>query len=97
MITAICLVASISINAVLIWYIRESIKRVNNLWQTLDIFRHTLVDYHKTLEKVYNMEIYYGEPVIESMIKETSDLLGLYNDLKDLTDEIISGDDSEKE
>lgn len=97
MITVVFLAISFVVNIVLIWYIRESIKRINELWQTLAVFRDVLDNYYKTLEKVYNMDIYYGEPVIEGMIRETSDLLNLYEDLRNLTDEIVSGEDDEKE
>tara|TARA_R100001086_G_scaffold249517_1_gene189542 strand:+ start:410 stop:703 length:294 start_codon:yes stop_codon:yes gene_type:complete len=97
MIVSVFLVISVVMNMLLVWYIRESIKRINNLWQTFSVFQDVLVEYYETLEKVYKMDIYYGEPVIENMIKKTSELLSLYDNLKYLTDEIVSGENNEKE
>jgi hypothetical protein len=72
-----------------VWYIREYVKRVTRWWQALQLFRQSVIDYRLLLEKVYGMDIYYGEPVIQSLVEQTGNMMRIYEDLESLIDEMI--------
>ena len=77
---------------VLVWYIREYIKRVTKWWESLQIFRERVIEYKLLIEKVYGMDIYYGEPVIQSLVEQTGNMINAYEDLNSLINE-ITGDE----
>jgi|TARA_R110000823_G_scaffold167766_1_gene299768 hypothetical protein len=86
------LIISIVLNMVLVWYIREYIKRVTKWWESLQIFRERVIEYKLLIEKVYGMDIYYGEPVIQSLVEQTGNMINAYEDLNSLINE-ITGDE----
>ena len=65
------LVASVSINFMLIWYVREYIKRIREVYQDLQEFRENVNNYNDTLEKLTRMEAYHGEPTIQAIMENT--------------------------
>ena len=60
---------SFVVNVLLVWYIREYMKRVNLWWQTLRVFKEDVLRYKLIVKEVYGMEVYYGDVTIEKMIK----------------------------
>ena len=69
------LLVSISINIMLIWYVREYVSRIQKVYEDLQDFGEIVNDYNQSLEKITNMEVYHGEPTIEAMIQNTFFLL----------------------
>ena len=91
------LIVSVLLNCLLIWYIRESIKRLSNLWKILAVFRDDLQAYYFHIQKIYKMDIYYGEPTIESLMRQTNQILEDYTQIKYLIDDIIARSENEEE
>jgi|TARA_R110000824_G_scaffold125178_5_gene284142 hypothetical protein len=64
-------IVSLAANALLIWYIHEYIKRVRQIQRTTIKFRKITDNYKEALEKLTRMEIYYGEPTIQTLMEST--------------------------
>tara|TARA_R110002124_G_scaffold271966_1_gene440949 strand:- start:857 stop:1144 length:288 start_codon:yes stop_codon:yes gene_type:complete len=63
------LAISLAINILVIWYIRNLIQVYNgSLKEMFSLFKD-FQEFQEQIEKVYNMEIYYGDVTIENMIK----------------------------
>ena len=63
------LAISLAINILVIWYIRNLIQVYNgSLKEMFSLFKD-FQEFQEQIEKVYNMEIYYGDVTIEKMIK----------------------------
>jgi|TARA_E500000318_G_scaffold111807_1_gene131872 hypothetical protein len=63
------LVVSISFNIIGIWYIRSLLSVYNNSLDEMVELYGELEEFQQEIEKVYNMEVYYGDVTIEKMIK----------------------------
>jgi hypothetical protein len=67
------LFVSIAINVLLAWYCKKLLNYlslVNDDTEELLLF---LSEYEVHLKDVYNRELFYGEPVLESLLKHTKD------------------------
>lgn len=65
------LTISLSINIMLVWYVREYIKRIRAVYEELEGFRETVDNYNEALEKLTRMEVYHGEPTIQAIMENT--------------------------
>lgn len=65
------LTISLSTNIMLIWYVREYIKRIRAVYEELEGFRETVDNYNEALEKLTRMEVYHGEPTIQAIMENT--------------------------
>ena len=63
------LVLSISVNIIGIWYIKSLLSVYSKSLDELIELYGELEEFQKEIEKVYNMEVYYGDVTIEKMIK----------------------------
>jgi hypothetical protein len=72
--TAIILCISGIVNLVLIWYIIQLLKRFLNFQEQLDAFVEKIREYEDHIEKVYNMETFYGDPTLSSLLKHSKDI-----------------------
>tara|TARA_R110000803_G_scaffold71427_1_gene134673 strand:+ start:80 stop:367 length:288 start_codon:yes stop_codon:yes gene_type:complete len=60
---------SFALNILVLWYIRNLIQVYNgSLKEMFSLFKD-FQEFQEQIEKVYNMEIYYGDVTIENMIK----------------------------
>ena len=55
----------------LVWYVREYIKRIRAVYEELEGFRETVDNYNEALEKLTRMEVYHGEPTIQAIMENT--------------------------
>ena len=51
-----------------IWYIRKLLQEYNESTDKMLAIFSELEDFQEQIEKVYNMEVYYGDVTIENMI-----------------------------
>ncbi len=77
------LIASLAGNVVLIWYLRELLKRLwlltnskKDIWDVID-------NYSDHLKAVYEMEMFYGDETIQSLIEHTKYLKTYFDDYKE--------------
>ena len=73
-ILAFLLVVSIVVCIALVYYIRALIKSINDTNEiTLGVFV-SVADYREHLEKVYKMETFYGDSVLQGLLEHTRDM-----------------------
>ena len=68
------LVVSVVVCIGLVYYIRALIKSINDTNEiTLGVFV-SVADYREHLEKVYKMETFYGDSVLQGLLEHTRDM-----------------------
>ena len=87
---------SFVVNVLLVWYIREYMKRVNLWWQTLRVFKEDVLRYKLIVKEVYGMEVYYGEPTIQSLLNETGKMVETYEELDTLVSQMLGSTEDEE-
>ena len=70
----ICLVLSIALNLMLLWYIRNLIKYLDLSNKNIRKIFSSLVEFEDHLDQVYNMDIFYGDSTLESLLKHCNGL-----------------------
>ena len=90
-----CLVISIILNGVLLWYIRKMLGKLLSVSDNMGYLVEDLASYQNHIQQLYEMEMYYGEPSIKDLIlhskqivehvKEFSDV---YNLIEERLDEV---------
>ena len=73
-ITAIILCFSAILNFVLIWYIIQLLKRFLNFQAQLDSFIEKIEEYEEHIDIVYNMERFYGDTTLSSLLEHSKDM-----------------------
>ena len=96
------LVLSIGLNALFIWYIRFAIKKLLFVSDNIGQFLEKLDEYRYHLETINAMESYYGDELIENLLKHTKAIVkeikayeGIYSLTSDI--EIESEENLEEE
>ena len=68
------LIVSVVVCTSLVYYIRALIKSINDTNEiTLGVFV-SVADYREHLEKVYKMETFYGDSVLQGLLEHTRDM-----------------------
>tara|TARA_R100000234_G_scaffold92566_1_gene60837 strand:+ start:250 stop:666 length:417 start_codon:yes stop_codon:yes gene_type:complete len=62
-------------NIISLWYIRTLMKKIDNFNSDLARIFNSVESFSDILNSVYSMEIFYGEPVLEQLIKNSNNLL----------------------
>ena len=73
---------SVVINLVLIWFSIKCIKNINDIEEDMDIIMSKTDDFTEHLENVYEMEMFYGDETLQSMIEHSKQLINDYIDLQ---------------
>ena len=63
------------------WWIYKSLKKFLLMRDLYSDVREVMLDYSEHLERVHNMERFYGEPVLEQLIKhgkQTEDVMSQF-------------------
>jgi len=71
----IILTASITINCVLVWYIIQLIKRFMSFQEALDNFVDRLEEYEGHIDVISNLEKFYGDESLASLLRHSKDIL----------------------
>lgn len=66
------LTLSVFVNILVVWYIRHLLKIYNKSIEDMVGIFSNLEDFQEQIEKVYSMEVYYGDATIENMINNIS-------------------------
>jgi hypothetical protein len=99
-IISIALVASLAINALLLWYIRQTLKKLLFASENFGWIKDSLLSYSQHLEAVHELEMFYGDDTLGSLIKHSRDLVAdikNFEEIYTLTEEDIEDDTTEKE
>tara|TARA_R110002074_G_scaffold144402_5_gene292012 strand:- start:158 stop:568 length:411 start_codon:yes stop_codon:yes gene_type:complete len=73
---------SVIINLVLIWFSIKCIKNINDIEEDMDIIMSKTDDFTEHLENVHEMEMFYGDETLQSMIEHSKQLINDYIDLQ---------------
>jgi hypothetical protein len=96
----LALVISVLLNVVLIWYIRELIKRMWSVVSSKKPFLEEVDSYLSHLKNVYEMEMFYGDETLQGLIDHTryiSNILNQYKEVESFIEEEKDGETSEEE
>ncbi len=96
----LCLIASVIINIFLAWYLIKVLSKLLYTSDNLGDLYVTLRMFEEFTASLYHMEMFYGEPVIQELIKKTSlvreeiqrfeEIYGLTTDVEALEEDIIN-------
>ena len=64
---------SVVINGLLAWYCKKLLNYLSIVGDDTKMLLFMLAEYEDNLKDVYNRELFYGEPVLESLMKHTTD------------------------
>ena len=73
---------SVVINLVLIWFSIKCIKNINDIEEDMDIIMSKTDNFTEHLENVHEMEMFYGDETLQSMIDHSKELVNDYIDLQ---------------
>jgi predicted PurR-regulated permease PerM len=88
------LIISVSLNAVFVWYIRRLIQEFHNMSNNVENTTEVLDSFIEHLEKLYELETYYGDESLKSLIGHSKQTL---EEIKSFETVISSIKESEEE
>ena len=80
----IALILSILGNILAFWYIRKLLAKVLFVSQNLTDLVDLLTTYRNHLQRLFNLEMYYGDETMQFLIKHTKSLLDVLEDYSDI-------------
>lgn len=99
-ILALCLTASVVLNIFLAWYLVRVLSKLLYTSDNLGDLYVTLRLFEEFTASLYQMELFYGEPVVQELVKKTSfvreeiqrfeEIYGLTTDVEALEEDIIN-------
>ena len=74
-ILSIVLSISLFFNGLMYWYSRQVTSKLAFIYDNIGDVSELIANYRVHLQTVYSMEMFYGEPVLEQLIKNSNNLL----------------------
>lgn len=96
---AIALILSIVGNLFAFWYIRKLLAKILFVSQNLTDLVDLLTTYRNHLQRLFQLEMYYGDETMQFLIKHTKSLLKVLEDYSDIylmTEPIEVGEEDEE-
>ena len=84
--TLICtlfLLFSVILNFIFAWYIRQLITKLTITTENIDFLLENTEEFEKHLSAVYEMEMFYGEPTLQSLIQHSRDIVEIMKDFEE--------------
>jgi len=81
-VSLVLLAISIATNILFGWYAFRLVKRIILIQETFEIFDSQMSDFTEHLTKINELEMFYGDPTLESLIQHTKFITQAYSDLK---------------
>jgi hypothetical protein len=69
------LIISAVINLFFVWYIYNLLKKLLFVSDNMEDFLDILQDYSEHIERVYNMETYYGDETIDRLLEHSKEIV----------------------
>jgi len=85
------LAASLTVNGLLLWYIRKVLKSYWFDLQAREKFTDMLTQYGDSLQSIYKLEEFYGEEIIKKAVAQTKFVIEACNEFKESIDNEIKG------
>ena len=80
----IALFLSVLCNLLALWYIRKLLAKVLFVSQNLTDLVDLLTTYRNHLQRLFQLEMYYGDETMKFLIKHTKSLLDVLEDYSDI-------------
>jgi len=80
----IALFLSILVNLLALWYIRKLLAKILFVSQNLTDLVDLLTTYRNHLQRLFQLEMYYGDETMKFLIKHTRSLLDVLEDYSDI-------------
>ena len=96
----IALTISIIINIFLIWYSTMMIKKLWFVSDNIGDLLETLEDFSKHIEQVYEMELFYGDPTLDGLLKHSQEIvreIESYREIYNIANDEVEFDETEEE
>ena len=71
----IIMTVSILVNALLIWYITSLLKKFLFITNNVEDLSDSLTGLAEHMENVHSLETFYGEPVLQNLLKHTREVV----------------------
>ena len=89
------LFVSVMANILAVWYIRKLLQFVTSVTEEITEVVYYMKDYEEHLDRVYNMDIYYGDVTLESLLKHTRKVTEDLQTFISTTNKIFDEDENE--
>ena len=71
----IALIMSFSLNVVFVWYIIKLLQEFKFISDDVDGILETVGDFSEHLERLYELELYYGDESLKSLIRHSKNVV----------------------
>jgi len=71
----ISLILSLALNGLFLWYIRKILYKLLFVSDTIDDLLQSVRNFSAHLERIYNMETYYGDEVIKNLVDHSKEII----------------------
>ena len=97
----IALVISVAINGLLLWYIRQTLKKLLFASENFGWLMDSLQNFSDHVQKLHELEMFYGDSTLGHLIEHSKQLVEDIKNFEDiytlLEDETYDGKEEEKE
>jgi hypothetical protein len=69
------LIISAVVNLLFIWYVYNLLKKLLFVSDNMGEFLDTLQNYSEHIERIYNMETYYGDETIKQLLEHSKEIV----------------------
>ncbi len=93
------LVLSVSINVLLIWYIRKMLQKLLYVSDSIGTLMVSAKNFSTHLDRLHAMEMYYGDETLGSLIKHAKEVIEdirEFEDIYTLTNEGLEEDEEQE-
>ena len=87
---SIFLFVSLSINFLFFWYVRNLLRYLKVANQETGEVLMKISNYSEHLTQVYNRDVFYGDPTLESLLLHTKDLAEEIDAFVEISNEIMT-------
>ena len=94
------LTLSVALNIFLIWYARKLLINLAYISETIMDTLDNLSEFSKHLQSVHELETFYGEPVLQDLIKHSKQMVEdvkVYKEIYTLFEEGVEGEEEFEE
>jgi hypothetical protein len=98
--TEVLIIISVVINILAIWYVRELLIRFRFYSENTGQLFTNLKEYTDHLQKVHQMEVYFGDPTIQGLLEHSKAVavtVSEYLDIFSLEEEDLGAEEDEEE
>ena len=75
MILIIFFILSLSLNVLLIWYLKKVLFKLLYVSDNIDDLLITTEEFSKHIERVYSMETYYGDETLQGLVDHSTEII----------------------